>query len=157
MIVFLLMHQKPNLCLVDRDLIIIKKVLWSYGLIRDMCWSSTLDQFIVIDDNSVFLVDQNTIPMIITPTMLLKRYLSCTCSNKSLYLLTSDALRSIMEYSLLPSIQLIKQWKSPDTCEDNETIHQIRYGNETIALLMDKPSHRSMYIELRTSATIDRL
>jgi polyhydroxyalkanoate synthesis regulator phasin len=34
---FLLMHRKPNLCLSDRDLITVKKVLWNYSVIRDMC------------------------------------------------------------------------------------------------------------------------
>jgi hypothetical protein len=116
-----------------------------------------LDQFIVIEENSVFFVDQNAMPMVITPMVLAKKYLSCACADKSLFLSTYEVSSSIMEYSLSASLQLIKHWKSPDTCQNKEIIHQIRYSNETIALLIDKPLDRSMYIELRTTKTLGRL
>ncbi|CAF3418132.1 unnamed protein product [Rotaria sp. Silwood1] len=56
---YLMMHQQPNLCLVDREMNIVKQKLWSYGPIWDMCWSSTLDKFIVLEKNNIYLVDEN--------------------------------------------------------------------------------------------------
>ncbi|CAF1452481.1 unnamed protein product [Rotaria magnacalcarata] len=44
---YLLVHQKPNLCFYDRELNIAKQILWKYGNIWDICWSSTLERFIL--------------------------------------------------------------------------------------------------------------
>lgn len=54
-----LLISKP-MSLVDREMNIIKEVIWDYEKIFDMCWCSRLDRFIVIEDTRVFLVDQNT-------------------------------------------------------------------------------------------------
>ncbi|CAF4253715.1 unnamed protein product [Rotaria sordida] len=43
----LLVHRDPNLCLLDRQLTIIKQTPWPLD-ISDICWSSTLDRFIVV-------------------------------------------------------------------------------------------------------------
>jgi hypothetical protein len=34
---FLLVHQNPNLCLIDKEMKIVKQVLWTYDLILNMC------------------------------------------------------------------------------------------------------------------------
>ena len=56
----LLIHQEPNLCFVNAELTIVKQVLWPHERIKDICWSSTLDRFIVIVKDNIFLVDENT-------------------------------------------------------------------------------------------------
>ena len=54
--------EKPNLCFVDQEMNIDKEVLWNHDdKIREICWSSTLDRFIVIGAKNVFLVDENTL------------------------------------------------------------------------------------------------
>jgi hypothetical protein len=153
----LLMHQKPNLCLLDRNLTVVKHALWNHNNIHDMCWSSVLDRFIVIDENNVFLFDQNTMSIEIFPSIQNQKWLRGACSDTSLYLLTYELPSSIIEYRLLPSIQLTRHWKSPDTCEKNEIINHMRYNNETLALIITKPLKRTACIELRTSKTFERL
>jgi hypothetical protein len=154
---FLLMHQKSNLCLVNRHLEEVKYVLWSDDYIYDMCWSSILDRFVVISQYNIFLVDQNTMSTEKISRIQRQEWYSCTCSDESLYLSTKNWASSVIEYSLLPSIQLIKHWKSPDTCQKNELINHMRYNNGTLAILVTKSSAKTVHIELRTSKTFQRL
>jgi hypothetical protein len=153
---FLLMYQKPNLCWFDRTLTEVKQGLWEHGGIADMCWSSVVNQFIVINIDNVFLVDQGNLSIQKVPIDQRQQWLSCACSNKSLFLSTFGHGSSIIEYSLLPSIQLIKHWKSPDTCERDEVIHHMRYNNESLVLLISKKLDRTVRIELRDSKTLSR-
>jgi hypothetical protein len=153
----LLMHYEPNLCLVDRTLTIVKQGLWNNARIDDMCWSSVLDRFIVIDDDNVFLVDPIKLSIEEISIVPEKKWCSCTCSDRSLYLSTMGLDSSITEYSLLPTIQLIRRWKSPDTCQKDEQIDHMRYNNETLALLVAKPHNETLHIQLRTSKTLQRL
>jgi len=62
-----------------------------------------------------------------------------------------------MEYSLLPSMQLIKHWKSPVSCEKDEGINHMRYNNETLAVLITQQNVGLVHIELRTAKTLQRL
>jgi hypothetical protein len=154
---FLLIHQMPNLCLVDPEMNIIKDTLWSHGRINDMCWSSTLNRFIVTGNEMVFLVDENTLMIDNVQTIRQQRWLSCTCSETSLFLSTNEEASSIMKFTLLPNIQLVKQWKSPDTCKRNECIHGIRHDNEKIALMIKNVDLNSLYIELKYVETLVRI
>ncbi len=61
---FLLIHQNPNLCLVDSKMNIVKQVLWTYDTIWDMCWSSSLKRFIIIEENNICLVDARTMSIV---------------------------------------------------------------------------------------------
>jgi len=56
---YLLMHQFPYLSLINQDSKITKLNLWSYGWIRDMCWSKILQCFIVITTNNIYFVNEN--------------------------------------------------------------------------------------------------
>jgi hypothetical protein len=155
---FLLMHQKPDLCLVDRHLNVIKQGLWNDGSIWDICWSSVLDRFIVINETDVFLVDESTLSIEKVSAIRRHNWCSCTCSDKSLYLSTGQLGSSVRVYSPLPSMQLIKQWESPDSCQKDEGINHMRYSNETLAFLITKAhTKRTVHIELRSSKTLERL
>jgi hypothetical protein len=154
---YLLLHQEPNLCLVDRDLTIIKQNSWIYGTIYDMCWSSALNRFIVINGSDVFLVDEDNMSIENIQTLQKRKWLSCTTSETSLFLSTKVWGSSIMEFSLLPTIELVKQWQSPDTCTRDEVINGIVYNNGTLAMMIKNPSEKTIHIEMRSSATLDRL
>jgi hypothetical protein len=55
-------------------------------------------------------------------------------------------------------MQLIKQWESPDSCQKDELINDMRYSNETLAFLITKAhTKRTVHIELRSSKTLERL
>jgi hypothetical protein len=153
----LLMHQKPNLCLVDRHLKVVKHVLWDDKCIYDMCWSSVLDRFIIISPENVSLFDPDTMSIKTLPLIQRQNWLRGTCSDTSLFLSTYEVSSSIIEYSLLPAIQLIQHWKSPDTCEKNEIISHMRSNNETIALIITAPLNKIVRMEVKNSKTLARL
>ncbi len=154
---YLLIHQEPNLCLVDQDLNIVKQNSWIYGTIYDMCWSAALNRFIVINGSDVFLVDEDHMSIENIRTLEKRKWLSCTTSETSLFLSTKVWGSSIMEFSLLPTIELVKQWQSPDTCTRDEVINGIVYNNGTLAMMIKNPSEKTIHIEIRSSATLDRI
>jgi hypothetical protein len=122
-----------------------------------MCWSSALDQFIMITPNNIFILDHNTMLIGIFPLIQSQKWLRGACSDTSLFLSTYELSSSIIEYSLSPSIQLIKHWKSPDTCEKNEIISHMRSNNETLALIITEPLNKTIRMELKNPKTFARL
>jgi gas vesicle protein len=154
---YLLMHQAPNLCLVDREMNIVKQVEWSYYAICDMCWLPMLARFIIIEKENVFLVDQNTMSIDIARMIETRKWRSCTFSNSFLFLSTWELGSSIAKFSLLPSIKLVREWKSPHTCAKNEIIHDIVCNNDVLALMVMNGLDKNMWIELKSSETLDRI
>jgi hypothetical protein len=152
---FLLIHQKPNLCFVDREMNIAKKVLWNHDDIYDMCWSSTLNRFIVLEGRIVFLVDENTMSIDNVQAIEERDWLSCTCSETFLFLVTNERASSIMQFRLLPSIELVQEWKSPHTCARDEVIHDITYNDGTFGVIINNESEKSLRIELRSAVILD--
>jgi hypothetical protein len=155
---YLLMDQYPNLHLFDKELTIVKEFPWTYDRITDMCWSSTLNSFIMVTDkDGVFLLDENITSMEPIKTIDKKKWLSCTCSDATLFITTNGDGSNIYEFHLLSLFNLIKQWNPPESCEQNELIHNIAYNNDALALMIRHESNRTMKIELRSSITLDRL
>jgi hypothetical protein len=81
---------------------------------------------------------------------------SCTCSDRTLFLSTNELGSNIYTFNLLSSFLLIKQWKSPESCKSNENIHNIAYNNETLALIIADTSNNKVRLELRSSTTLDQ-
>jgi hypothetical protein len=152
---FLLMHRKPNLCFVDQGLNIVKEVSWPHDNIYDMCWSSTLNRFIVIGERIVFLVDENRMSIENVSTIEERNWESCTCSETFLFLSTNELASSIMKFRLLPSIELVSEWKSSHTCARDECIHKILYNNETLGVIIMNHSEKSLRMELRHVETLN--
>ena len=87
---YLLMDQHPNLYLYDKELTIVEEFPWNNGCITDMCWSSTLDSFIIITEkHGVFLINADITLIEPIETIGKTKWLLCTCSDASLYLLTN--------------------------------------------------------------------
>jgi hypothetical protein len=152
----LLMHEKTGLCLVDRTLRIRKQAEWNGNVISDMCYSSVLDRFIVISPAEIFFMDQNTMSMRIFPSIQRQKWLRGTCSNTSLFLSTYELSSSIMEYSLLSSIEFVKHWKSPDTCQKNEMISYMKCNNESLALIITEPLNKTVRLDVKNIKTLAR-
>jgi hypothetical protein len=152
---FLLMHQKPNICLVDRDINVAKVVLWTHGDIYDMSWSATLNRFIVLVEKIVLLVDENTMAIDKVQISTKQDWLSCTCSETFLFLSTNGLASSIMKFRLLPSIEMVTEWKSPHTCGRNEVIDNILYNARTLSMTINHRLEKSLRIELRSAETLD--
>lgn len=154
---FLLMYRESHLCLVDQQFNMIKKTVWSFGEIWDMFWSAALKRFIVINESSVFLVDEDTMS-IESMQMAAKQTWCCgTCSNKSLFLATYQRASSIMEFNLLPTMEFVKHWKSPETCSKDEGIHDMIYNHEQLFLIIENRVKHTIRVELKSSITFDRL
>ncbi|CAF3913297.1 unnamed protein product [Rotaria sordida] len=92
---YLLIHQYPNLRLFDREMNIVKQTKWSYGEIQDMCWSSTLGRFIVLEENDIFLIDENTMSIDNVQRIGERDLISCTCSDAILFICTSSLSTTI--------------------------------------------------------------
>jgi hypothetical protein len=154
---YLLIHQAPNICLVGRDLTIFKRIRWNYGLIYDICWSTTLDRFIIIDEKNIFLMDENTMAFEKVKTIEKRKWLSCTCSDKFLFLSTDEWGSTITKIHLTSSKKFGQQWQSPVICQKEEYIDIITYNNKKLAMIIRNTSDKTIRIELRTSDKLDRI
>ncbi|CAF0818044.1 unnamed protein product [Adineta steineri] len=155
---YLLIDQYPNIILLNQDLKIIKQLPWIYASIRNMCWSSTLDCFIIINnEKDVFLVKNHSLLIERIEKIEQQYWWSCTCSDTSLFLTNTTMGTNIYEFNLLSKCQLIKRWKPPYSCKQYEYIDDIEYNNKTLALVIKVSSNNTVYLELRSSITLDRL
>jgi hypothetical protein len=154
---FLLMHRKPNLCLVDREMNIVKEVPWTHDNIYDMCWSSIINRFILVEGKGIFLVDDEIMTIGNVKTIEERKWWSCTCSENSLFLSTNGSASSIMKFTLLPTIELIKEWKSPQTCASDEIIQSIVYSDGTLGVTIKNKAEKSLRLELKSAETLDRI
>lgn len=154
---FLLTHAEPNLYLINQELTVEKRDVWSYGRIYSICWSSTLAQFVVISAENVFLVDDKTLLSEVVQIDQNQKWGSCACSEANLYITTWESGSSIFVFSLSSSIQFLKEWKSPTTCSQQEIIHGIAYNRSTLALLIKDKATKIIHMELRSTKTLERL
>ncbi|CAF0989409.1 unnamed protein product [Rotaria sp. Silwood1] len=154
---FLLMHQSPNLCLIDRDCKIVKQNVWPHDWIRDMCWSETWKCFIIITTNDIYCINEILEYSTSLIDVVKQVWFSCTCSNQSLYLSTCEWGSSIFQFNLLPSFTLIKQWEPPLTCEKDDGINDIKCNNETLALMINDSKTHQKRMELKSTETFDTI
>ena len=154
---YLLIHRKPNLSFVDFEMNVVKEMLWNYEDIGDMCWCSTLDRFIVNEGSNIFLFDESTMAIEKIKTIEEIKWLSCTTSEKCLFLSTNTDGSIVKKCDLLPSIKPVTEWKSPFTCTNNEWISSIQYNNEKLGLLIRNNPEKSLRMELRSADTFDRI
>ncbi|CAF1107102.1 unnamed protein product [Rotaria sp. Silwood1] len=154
---YLLIHQYPDLCLFDQELDIVKQTLWSNGEIRDSCWSSTLDRFIVFGQNNIFLIDENTMSIDYVQTVEERYWISCTCSDTVLFACTNERASSIMKFALLPAVELTTEWKCPRICSNDEMIDDVIHNNGNLALTVKNIFEKSVRIELIDAKTFDRI
>jgi hypothetical protein len=154
---FVLMHKKPNLCLVDQEMNIVKEVPWTHDNIYDMCWSSTINRFILVEGKGIFLLDDGTMTIGNVQIIEEREWWSCTCSENSFFLSTNEQASSIMKFTLLPEIELIKEWKSPQTCAQHEIIHKIVYNDGVLGVVIKNTTEKSFRLELKSAETLDRI
>lgn len=154
---YLLMHRQPNLCLIDRNFKIYKQIPWNHPQIFDMCWSTALSKFFIVTLNQIYIYDIETNQIDRVETTQKLNWLSCTCSDTSLFLSTNEKGSSICEFNLLNSLQAAKRWESPDTCSKDERIHDMYYNKGTLLLMIENGLTHKIRLELRSSARFDRL
>lgn len=153
----ILIHHDSNICLLDKDLNIIKEKSWTFGWIMDICWSTTLARFFVLTRNYLFLIDESTMTYVRVQKIPKLSWWSCTCSDGYLYLTTKDWASNIYQFSLWPSIQLSKRWQPPRSCKPDETINDIICNKDKLALMIYNRLTKAKSIELRMTTTMDRI
>jgi hypothetical protein len=154
---YLLIHRQPNLCLIDRNYKIVKQIPWNHAQIFDICWSSALSKFFILTLNQIYIYDVDTSSVERVETTQKLHWLSCTCSDTSLFLSTNEKGSAICEFNLLNSLQSAKRWEPPDTCTKDERIHDMFYNKGTLLLLVENALTEKVRVELRSSARFDRL
>jgi len=135
----LLMEQAVNLCLLDRRLTVKKHIPWPHDDLYEMFWSMTLAQFILITDFNIFSLDEKTMTLQqypITRHCKTVYWSRGTCLKDTLFLSTSNDGSSIFEYTLLPSIQFVKEYLPPISCAKDENISDLASNNDALALLI---------------------
>jgi hypothetical protein len=152
----LLMDQRVSLHLFDQDLILKKQYQWKNGFIRNICWSSTLKNFIFItNNNQVYLVNDNITSIERIQTIQEQDWCSCTCSDTSLFLTTNTRGSYIFKFNLSLIFEVVQRWKPPHSCQQHEFIHDIVYNNQTLALMIEDSFSNMVHIELQLSTTLD--
>ena len=150
----LLIHQAPNLCLFSPEMNLSKQTSWPHGQINDMCWSETLNRFFVIGKDVAFLVNEDALTIDSVPTIPKRKWLSGTCSDTALFLVTNEVASSVVKFTLRPKIELSKEWKSPQTCSRYEHIDDINYDCEKLCLMIWNINSNSLRIELKYIETL---
>ncbi|CAF2864357.1 unnamed protein product [Rotaria sp. Silwood2] len=153
----LLMHCENQLCLLHQDLTTVKSIPWNYTWIWDMCWSSTLSRFFIITLNDIFTLDENRMVLECLQTKDKYSLCACTCSDKSFYVATNDRGSYICEFSLLPTIELIRRWQPTDLCRTNETIQDMVFNRATLAFIVENPTSQKKRMELRFAQTFEQI
>lgn len=153
----LLVNIDNQLCLLNHNMTIKESIPWQHGWIWDMCWSVTLSRFFLITRSEIFMLHDNA--MVLEPVKTKEKYSfsSCTCSETSFYVATTEAGSPICEFSLTPSIQLINRYQPSDLCRADETIQDIVYHKATLAFIIENQTSRTKRMELRTAQTFESL
>ncbi|CAF2384891.1 unnamed protein product [Rotaria sp. Silwood2] len=153
----LLVHQPPNISLLDRHFSIIKQTPWTHDNIWDMCWSSTLSRFIIVTNQEVFTLDQNTMTIAKCPISSDVELSRATCSDSALFLLAQGLGPSIFEYKLPPSSKNVKERSSPETCEQCEYIFDLKANQKTLAMVIFNTENDKTRLDLKSSINLQRL
>ncbi|CAF1151241.1 unnamed protein product [Rotaria sordida] len=151
----LLIHQTPNLCLVNQDLEILKRIPWRHGIIYDICWSVTLNRFIILHQKHLFFLDENTMSIEKVQTIEKRKWLSCTCTDKFLFLSTNEWGSSITKIKFTSTKKLDNQWQSPNICKPDEYIDIITSNKKNLAIIIRNNTNKTIRLELRSSETLD--
>ncbi|CAF0794861.1 unnamed protein product [Adineta ricciae] len=152
---FLLLHMNSKLCLVDDTYSIVKCANWEYGLILGMCWSSSVNCFIVLTKQKIFLFNENTAAINEIHNIQNGNWHACGCSDHSLYLSQSDSNSSVFQFSL-PSTHLARRLVTNQN-ENREQIDSITCNRGTILLALNNISIKAKTIQLRSDNTFNIL
>lgn len=153
----LLVHRDDqHLCLLDRNLTLVREVSFSYDTIHGLCWSTTLDRFIIITFKEILLLDEKTMTLTTCPISSKIDWWRGTCSKKNLFLTTVEWGSSIYEFDLR-SFQLVKQWYQPLSCSKDEIICDLKYNHGFLVMPIFNKHKQQSRLELRCESTLDCL
>ncbi|KAG0420994.1 hypothetical protein DMUE_6319, partial [Dictyocoela muelleri] len=155
---FLLIDQYPKLYLFDQEFNLLQDYSWKFGLILSMCWSSVRKSFLILTEKKkIYLINENFTSIEQIRTIREKNWSCLTCSNNSLFLSTNEKHTNLFQFNVFPSFQLIKQWKPPYSCEQNQFISYFTSNEQYLALIVISCSDRKVFFVVRSLTTLDLL
>ena len=153
----LLIYQDNELRLLNQDLLLIKQIPWTHGWIWDMCWSARIGRFFIVTLNSVYSLDESSMTLECIPISGTFNFLSCTCSDKLLYVTTNAVASTICEFQLEPTVQFIRQWQHADLCHADEVIQDVKFYRGTLAFIVENQTSHTKRMEVRFATSMERL
>ena len=158
---YILLHRHPTLCLYDHNLQLINQTHpYSDLSIIDMFWSSTLNSFLILTNDDIFMLNQTNMVLEKSniPTRTKGHWHNLTSSLKSLYLTVFKWGTFIYQYDFHVSKQFEfnRRWQTPITCSKDESIdHFIHDNNNQIAMIIQNRINNKKYFQLRNDQTLD--
>ncbi|CAF1364979.1 unnamed protein product [Rotaria sordida] len=149
---YLLLSEKSNLYLIDKSFKIVKKKSFFQIGIKDICWSKILSRFILISPINIYTLDQKLTSLELSSINLINNYRweHGTCSDRSLFISTFGEYPFIIEYYLLPSIQLNRRWQTSFICQHNQIINDIKSNYLYLGLIIHNDIINKSRLELRS-------
>ena len=153
----LLLHFVDSLLVVNKDLSTYRQTPWTYGPILDMCYSSSLNRFIILSENEAFLFDEEKMIIEKVRSIPWQRWISCTCSQLLLYLVARVYSSSLLQFKLQPTIEFVRKWPPSAVCAKNESVDAIVYNNETLAFMISNKQEKRIRLELKSTVTYSKI
>ena len=155
----ILVVSDNNLCLLNTNLVITKQIPWVSTDLCDIIWSSILLRFLLVTPQEIFLFDPNRMffePFPLGENSIISDWLCGTTWNNKLILSTRSRSSSIYEYSLVPSIESLKEYSPPISCKNDQFILDLSSNNSRLILIVTKNLQNSIHLDLCSSTTFER-
>lgn len=150
-------RENKYLTLLDHNLSVVGETIFKHDGIHGICWSKTLNRFIIILFREIFLLNEKTMKTDKCPISCDVDWWRGTCSDDKLFLSTVEWGSSIYEFDLHASFQQLKVWHSPVTCAKDEIICDLKYANHHLAIPISSKHRPNSRIELRSAETFECL
>ncbi|CAF1466543.1 unnamed protein product [Adineta ricciae] len=151
----LLINTDFNLSVLDEKFKFIQSIQWNNEPILNMFCSQTLNRFILITSNRIFSVDEQLMNIERLPING-KNWLTGTCTNEYLFLVTSEINSRIFKYSLSDSFRANQEYPLFSiNCQENESIHDLSSNNDLLAIVLRTKSQQ-IHLDLCSSETLER-
>ncbi|CAF1295004.1 unnamed protein product [Rotaria sp. Silwood1] len=148
-------REGTYLCLLDRNLRIVNETPFKHDGIHSICWSSTINQFIIITFKEILTFDADTMLLEKPPISSNQTWWRGTSSEDDLFLSTAEWGSSIYVFNIRSSFELIKEWYSPITCGKDEIICDLKYKNSFLAIPIFNKHKDESRLDLRSSITFE--
>ena len=148
-------REGKQLCLIDRNLTIENEIPFNYNDVHCICWSSTINRFIIITFNAIFTLDEDTMNLEECSISSTVDWWRGACSDNHLYLSTAEWGSAIYQFDLETPFQLIQTLQTPISCDEHEIICDLKYNNDFLAMPIFHKQEEKTRLDLRSASTLD--
>lgn len=148
-------REGKHLCLLDKNLTVVKEIPFTHDGIHGICWTSAIARFIIITFKEILLLDEKTMKLEKCPISCKVDWWRGTCSEDILFLSTVEWGSSIYEFNIRSLFKPIKELHAPVTCTKEEIICDIKYNSGFIAVPIFNKHRDESRFELRSVKTFD--